>query len=111
MSKGYKIESLRLALEELRKIDSEMPLQVAVVFCVVALAGELGMAELTNIVGIAQSSISRNVAALSKINRFHRPGHELLETREDPMSRSRKNVSLSVRGQGIAASLENLLSR
>lgn len=97
-------------LNEFRKLDPEMPIQVATVFLEVANNGEpILMTDLGDRVGIAQSSVSRNVAALSKVNRFHQPGFDLLEAREDPMERRRKLVDLTVKGRRVATSLAEIL--
>lgn len=65
-------------LEEFRKVDPDMPLQMAATFLVVANNEGVTMKELGDKLGISQSSCSRNVAALSKVHRLNKPGHDLL---------------------------------
>jgi len=67
------------------------------------------MSELSVAVGIAQSSVSRNVAALSSWSRHHEKGHELLRAYEDPMNRRRKLVELTPKGKAVKSRLDKLL--
>jgi DNA-binding MarR family transcriptional regulator len=110
VERTYKLGSLLSAMEKFRDLDKEMPLQLAAVFCVVARAGKISMADLKSVVDVSQATVSRNVAALSKVNRFKGAGHALLETRVNPLNFSHKDVSLTPRGQQFAALLEKLLS-
>lgn len=99
-------------LTELRKIDPEMPIQVASVFLEVALSeNPISMSDLGTRAGIAQSSVSRNVATLGKVNRFHQPGHDLLEAHEDPVERRRKLVTLTAKGRMVAQSISEIVER
>ncbi len=99
-------------LNEFRKIDPEMPIQVATVFLEVANNnGAIAMTDLGERVGIAQSSVSRNVAALGKVNRFHQPGHDLLEAKEDPMERRRKLVDLTMKGKRVVQTIVEVINK
>jgi DNA-binding MarR family transcriptional regulator len=59
---------------------------------------------------IAQSSASRNIAALSRWHSFGKDGHNLVEAREDPRERRRKIVSLTPRGHHLVATLRALVA-
>jgi DNA-binding MarR family transcriptional regulator len=96
-------------LEELRKVDSEMPLQMAATFMTVANEEGITMKLLGEKLGISQSSCSRNVAALSKFHRLNKPGHDLLYATEDPEERRRKIVKLTPKGKRVAESLLEIL--
>ena len=91
-------------------LDQEMPIQQLRVYVEVALRDPepTPMSELSIAVGIAQSSASRNVAALSNWNRHHNKGHDLLRAYEDPMNRRRKLVELTPKGRALKARLEKL---
>ena len=81
-------------------IDPEMPIQMTKTFIQVALAHPEPalMSEMADVLGLAQSSVSRNVAALSNWNRHRAVGHDLVTARENPMDRRQKLVTLTVKG-------------
>src|SRR4051812_48761823 len=89
---------LQEAIEVLRKLDPEMPAQTAVTFLIVAQEPGIGMAELAERLGIAQSSTSRNVAYLSRWRAYEKPGHNLVEASENPQDRRAKVVDLTPKG-------------
>jgi len=93
-------------VEELRTIDSEMPLQTAAAFLLVAMFPNITMKEMTERLGTSQASVSRNVAALSKIQRQDKPGHDLVFAEEDPAERRRKIVRLTRKGELLAERLK-----
>ena len=97
------IKSAKVAhkiINHFRMVDSDMASQTIAVFLVVAMKGGSGvsMTEVKEILGIAQSSISRNINLLCKTSRHMRPGWDLLETYEDPMNRRQKMCRLTKRG-------------
>lgn len=105
------LRAIALVLEEFRKVDPEMQMQAAAVFLAVASRDDaITMTELREAVGISQSSVSRNVAALGQINRLHGPGFNLLEAREDPEERRRKIVALTPKGRTLARALAQALN-
>ena len=97
-------------LEELRKIDPEMQLQMAATLILVANKQGITMKELSKTLGISQASCSRNVAALSKWHRLNKPGHDLVYASEDPAERRRKIVFLTSKGEQVAETLCSLIS-
>ena len=92
-------------IEEFRKFDPEMPIQTVAVFLKVANEDGITMKDLGESLGIPQSSCSRNVAALSKLNRLNKSGHDLVYAVEDPVERRRKIVKLTPKGKRVAESL------
>jgi len=96
-------------LEEFRKVDPDMPIQMAAAFLVVANNEGVTMKELGDKLGISQSSCSRNVAALSKVHRLNKPGHDLVYAIEDPAERRRKIVFLTPKGKRVAESIVGIL--
>ena len=71
----------------------------------------ISMKDLAEKVGIAQSSTSRNVAALSKWHRLGKEGLDLVEAIEDPAERRRKIVYLTSKGKALGRSLQNVIDR
>lgn len=88
-------------LAALREIDPYLPSQTAETLLVVANRPGLTMAELEKETGLAQSTISRNVASLSKWHRIGKEGYDLVEAVDDPRERRRKIVFLTVKGQRL----------
>jgi len=87
--------------EAFRALDPDMPIQYALSFLTLARNEGLSMGEMAQRLGIAQSSASRNVAALSKWHSFGKAGHDLVEAREDPRERRRKLIRLTPAGRQL----------
>ena len=65
--------------------------------------------ELEKRMNLAQSAISRNVAKLGNGLTMNDPGARVVESYEDPSSRSRKLVRLTSRGEDFKAKLLALM--
>lgn len=96
-------------LEEMRKLDPEIQAQTISCFVTVAMHPGITMKDLGERVGISQASTSRNIAALSKVHRLNRPGHDLVTATEDPVERRRKVVYLTDKGKRVAESLKDIM--
>ena len=105
------IATLIQVLEVLRRLDPDMPIQYVLSFLTVAQNEGLSIRELSERLGIAQSSASRNVAALSRWRGTGKPGHGLVLSREDPRERRRKVVTLTAGGRALVEELGDLLAR
>jgi DNA-binding MarR family transcriptional regulator len=97
-------------LEAFRRLDPDMPIQYALSFLTIARNEGMSMGDLAQKLGIAQSSASRNIAALSRWHSFGKPGHDLVEAHEDPRERRRKLVRLTARGHALIAELDLILA-
>ena len=86
-----------------------MPIQYALSFLTLARNPGLSIRDLSERLGIAQSSASRNVAALSEWHSFRKPGHDLIQANEDPRERRRKIVTLTRNGEALLARLEAVM--
>jgi DNA-binding MarR family transcriptional regulator len=71
-------------INALRVIHPEMPMQMASVFIVIAMQPGIYQRDLPEIIGISQSSVSRNVTALTKMTRHGTQGLGLVVRRHDP---------------------------
>jgi DNA-binding MarR family transcriptional regulator len=107
---GDEIVTVIRVLEEFRRLDPDMPIQYALSFLTIARHEGLSMGDLAQRLGIAQSSASRNIAALSKWHSFGKAGHGLVEAHEDPRERRRKIVRLTPRGHHLVAVLRALVA-
>jgi DNA-binding MarR family transcriptional regulator len=97
-------------IERFRELDSEIQTQTVAVFLAVAKHPlPLKMQDIAEELGLAQSSVSRNVAWLGSWSRHKQKGQELLEAYEDPMERRRKLVRLTAKGKRFAKSLSDIL--
>ena len=96
-------------LDEMRKLDPEIQAQTISCFVVVAMNPGITMKDIGERVGISQASTSRNIAALSKVHRLNRPGHDLVVATEDPVERRRKVVHLTDKGKLVVESLRMIM--
>ena len=86
-----------------QEYDPEMLVQTMRTFLNVAMASEsISMQKLVRNLNMPQSTLSRNVATLSAINRHREKGHELVESFEDPTDRRNKLVKLTHKGERLA---------
>jgi DNA-binding MarR family transcriptional regulator len=105
-----KLHGLYQALQALRLIHPEMPLQMAMVFLYVAMNEGSTMTQVADAIGIAQSSCSRLVATMGKTYRQGgesnlRDGFELMTAEDDPYERRRKIVRLTPKGHRLVEQL------
>lgn len=93
-----------------KEIDHNMPWHQGIVFLTIAEAGDEGidMRQISRRVGIATSSVSRNVAALGYWHRLQRPGLGLVCTGVDPTDRRRRPVRLTNKGKALIQRLQAL---
>lgn len=104
------LDPLVRALEALRStLDPDLPIQYALSFLTIAQNEGMSIRELSERLGIAQSSASRNVAALSRWHSFGKAGHDLVQAEEDPRERRRKILTLTPKGRTLAEDLSDLL--
>ncbi|MCB5203175.1 MarR family winged helix-turn-helix transcriptional regulator [Neorhizobium sp. T786] len=92
-------------LEVFRELRSEMPMQTASVFLAIAMRQGLLQRDLPDILGLSQSSISRNVHALSANNRHGKPGLGLVIQRVGPLGAKSPVLHLTKAGKAFAARL------
>ena len=103
------LDPLVRVLEALRRLDPDLPIQYALSFLTIAQNEGLSIRDLSERLGIAQSSASRNVAALSRWHSFGKAGHDLVQAEEDPRERRRKIITLTDKGRALATELSALI--
>lgn len=92
-----------------REQQNEMPMQQADVLLTIARRPGLTMAELSEETNLAQSSCSRNVAALSDYHRLGSPGLGLVEAVIDPRNPRRRMMFLTAKGKVFVTHLMRVL--
>lgn len=97
--------SARKFIQLLRQQNAEMPMQQADVLLAIARKPGLTMAELAEECDMAQSSCSRNVAALSEYHRLGKPGLGLVEAVIDPREPRRRAIFLTQKGKVFVTEL------
>jgi DNA-binding MarR family transcriptional regulator len=107
---GGELAVIARALEAFRARDPDLPIQYALSFLAIARNEGSSIRALAERLGIAQSSASRNVAALSLWHSFGKPGLDLVEAQEDPRERRRKVVILTDKGRALVRELRGLLT-
>ncbi len=107
---GADFHTLTKITRVFRDIDEQMPLQMAQVFLAVALQPGITSAQLADTVGISQSSVSRNTAALGEWHRLDKPGFDLIEAVDDPRERRRRIHFLTPKGRQVAVKLLEALT-
>lgn len=93
------LRKLRSVVDAVRLIDDSMPIQTFAVLLDIARHPNSSVNEIASRTGLAQSSASRNVAALSDRHWQKKPGLGLVELVIDPNELRRKNVSLTAKGE------------
>lgn len=105
------IDTMLEFLEEFRNLDPDMPIQYATSFLYICRYEGLSIKELMDLIGLVQSSTSRNVAALAEWQKFEKPGLGLINTTEDPKDRRKKTIELSQKGKELVTKLQAVMDR
>lgn len=101
-----------MALSGIRILDDSLPVQTLAVFLEIASnPSGISITEVANKCGLASSSASRNVAALSDWHWLKRPGLGLVVSEVDPMECRRKNVKLTPKGKQVVDQLVAIMGR
>lgn len=103
------IEDFLVLLRELQKIDPEFPLQYAVCLGEISLNEGLSVTELSNKTGLALSTVSRIVGALSKYRQMGEP-YELIDLKTSEKSRRTKEIHLTHKGRNVVGNIANLMA-
>jgi DNA-binding MarR family transcriptional regulator len=101
---------LALQLQAVQRFlgNNDLPIQQILTFLHVAGTDDLPMADLVELTGVAQSSVSRNVARLGRGTSPSEPGYGLMEAYEDPYYRKRELVKLLPRGKELVKAGEKV---
>lgn len=106
-SKGLR-NFLRL-LHELQKIDPEFPLQYAVCLAEIAMNEGCSLTALSEKTGLAMSTTSRIVGALSK-NRQKGAPYNLVRAQISATEKRRRELYLSARGKAVISGIAEIMA-
>lgn len=95
------LQALYNALEEVRVIAQQMPIQQAMALILVALHEGKSLRELTDLMGCKMPTLSRQMIDLGIRNRRMEPGYQLVESRQDPLEYRKNQYTLTVRGKHV----------
>jgi DNA-binding MarR family transcriptional regulator len=100
--------TLYSAIEVFRNMDPEIHAQTVQTFLLVASKDPtpVKMTALGRALGIAQSSVTRNVQLLSHTNRYGKEGHDLLRSWVNPKNQREKFVELTSAGRRLVTVLQ-----
>ena len=99
-----KLIKLQNVLTELTAIDSEFPLEWALVFLEIAQNEGASLKDIAEVTGISMSVMSRTIGALSNYRRMGKPyGIVLVKLAKD--DRRRKELYLSAKGKRLLEKL------
>jgi DNA-binding MarR family transcriptional regulator len=103
--------SLQKALKPFHELNSTMPLQYVTAFLQVAIKEGQTVSEYARILGTSQSLMTRHLADIGKINRYHETGYDLVEAKNDLMDRRTKRNQLTAKGQRLVGQLLGALAK
>lgn len=88
-------------IEMFRDLHPDIPTQWVSVFLVIAMKPGIYQRDLLKLLDVSQSSISRNVLALSERNRHGGPGLGLILQRRDPFDARQITLHLTPAGMDV----------
>lgn len=95
--------------EEFKRLDPEMPLQQMITLLQVAAYEGISLSELSEKVGNATSSTSRNVGILGEYGRGKSSGLNVVKAVTDPTDRRKQLVYLTAKGEEFIDRLLHLV--
>jgi DNA-binding MarR family transcriptional regulator len=93
------------ALEPFYKLRKTMPLQYVTAFLLVATDEHQNVTEYAKRARTSQSLMTRHLADIGMINRYHKKGFGLVETYADVRDRRNKLVRLTAKGKDIVGEM------
>lgn len=105
VSSDTHLRRLYLCTEEFRRTDPGMPTQYVSTFVSIALSPGALASDIADQNKMSESAISRHIRDLSDVIHKGKPGYNLIEQRDDPMDRRRKQLHLTAKGQRLVGRL------
>lgn len=85
-----------------QKLRGTMPLQYVTAFLLVASDESQNVSEYAKRAGTSQSLMTRHLADLGQVNRYHEEGFDLVEGYDDLMDRRNRLHRLTTKGKRVA---------
>ena len=104
-----KLDALIDVMEELRTVNPDMTVLTALAFMRAAKTPGIPMSKLQEQMDVAQSTVSRNIATLSKWAAYQKEGANLVASEEDPRDRRQRIVSLTPKGEKLVEKMVKTL--
>lgn len=102
------IEGFLQLLRELQKINPEFPLQYAVCLAEISLNEGISVTQLSERTGMALSTVSRIVGALSQYRQMGEP-YELITLVTSETERRKKEIYLTRKGRKVVNTIAGLM--
>jgi DNA-binding MarR family transcriptional regulator len=99
------LASLLKALKPFRAYRHTMPLQYVTAFLLVATDENQNVSEYAKRAGTSQSLMTRHLADLGAVNRYHEEGFGLVEGYDDIMDRRKRLIRLTAKGQRLVGQI------
>lgn len=96
------LKSTLNALKPFRAVRETIPLQYVTAFLLVATEEGLNVSEYAKRAGTSQSLMTRHLADLGSVNRYHEEGLGLVEAYDDLMDRRNRLIRLTAKGKHVA---------
>jgi DNA-binding MarR family transcriptional regulator len=88
-----------------RDVDPEFPIQQIEALLWISMRPGISTRELCDLTGLAQASVSRNIAALGLVHRKGIPGKDFVTSESDPLEARRMVYFLTNKGRAFMAGL------
>ena len=105
IKKAPALVSMMTMLKLLASLDAEMQIQLVTILLVVAQRPGVYQRDMDGLVGVSQSSVSRNVHSLSRYRRDGTPGFGLVEQQPDARDVRSQRLFLTVTGVAFVSRL------
>jgi DNA-binding MarR family transcriptional regulator len=99
------LASFLKALKPFRALRQTMPLQYVTAFLLVASDENQNVSEYAKRAGTSQSLMTRHLADLGTVNRYHEEGFGLVEGYDDAMDRRNRLIRLTAKGQRLVGQI------
>ena len=104
------LANLLKALKPFRALRETMPLQYVSTFLLVASEEGLNVSTYAKRAGTSQSLMTRHLADLGTVNRYHEDGFGLVEAYYDLMDRRNRLIRLTAKGQRLVGQIFGALT-
>lgn len=109
LSTRSSLAALEASLQVFRELRAEMPIQLPLMFLLIAQHKSITASRLGKLTGLSQSAVSRNISALTKEGKAKEPGLGLVVKTLDPANPRAHAIRLTKEGRAMSARLAAVL--